>query len=166
MVNRRIYVDGGCRRNGRSDAVGAGAAVLKYRYGKGRYSTVDLPKYSNPTPTNQRAELMAVILALRRALERYSNLRSCPRLKLTIHSDSRYAVNCMTEWIFNWRCNGWRNSKGFDVANRELVEEAAELESRLEQECQGRVRYEWIPRSENAEADRYANERMNELDYD
>ena len=61
MVYTMIYkVDGGCRRNGYSDAIGAAAAVEMQRYRDGWKSwTTELPAY--PTPTNQRAEITAII---------------------------------------------------------------------------------------------------------
>jgi len=123
-----------------------------------------LDKCSYPTPTNQRAELRAVILALEIAVEKYGDLQSFPTLRLTIYSDSKYVVNCMTNWIYKWRNNGWTNSAGGDVTNRDLVEEAAELEARLERDAAATIEYSWIPREQNEVADRAVNERMDELD--
>jgi ribonuclease HI len=37
---------------------------------------------------------------------------------ITIYSDSAYIINCYTDkWYVNWMSNGWKNSKGEDVAN-------------------------------------------------
>lgn len=47
--------------------------------------------------------------------------------RITITSDSKYVVNGVNSWINNWKRNGWKTSKGKDVANRELWEEVAEL---------------------------------------
>jgi ribonuclease HI len=62
----------------------------------------------NPPPTNQCAELTAVILALTNALEQYDKMLTYPRVDVTIHVDSKYAIGCMTEWIHrdeNWRAD-------------------------------------------------------------
>lgn len=151
-----IYTDGGCRGNGQSGAIGAAAAAFKRKYGKYKCWTMELPSY--PPPTNQRAEITAIIVALEQALEMYEELDSNPSLRVTIYSDSRYAVDCMTKWIYKWTNNGWINYAGRDVANRDLLEEASDLDDRLREE--GEVEYLWIPREENKIADRLCNENM------
>ncbi|KAH8806024.1 ribonuclease H1 [Xylogone sp. PMI_703] len=153
----RIYVDGGCRHNGSIFATGAAAAVLKRRNGKAWVWTTDLPSY--PRPTNQRAEISAIVLALEQALDICYNLNSNQYLDVKIYSDSKYAVNCMNEWVYKWSANGWINSSGCEVANRDLIEEASDLDNRLKEE--GSVKYIWIPRGENVDADRFCNEALN-----
>lgn len=81
---------------------------------------------------------------------------------MTIYSDSRYAIGCMTEWIYKWTNNGWINAAGNEVANRDLIEEASDLDDRLKKE--GDVRYVWIPRSQNQLADEACNDCMDEQD--
>lgn len=154
--SRTFTVDGGCRGNGNPGSIAAAAAVFKLKWGRQKIFVQDLP--SEPRPTNQRAELTAIILALQRAIERYNGLRTNPRFKLTIYSDSQYSVNCMTKWLPKWLANGWMNAKGKEVVNRDLIEEAIDLEARLNRA--GRVKYVWVPRAQNAEADRAANEAM------
>ncbi|PIA96149.1 hypothetical protein CB0940_10329 [Cercospora beticola] len=90
------YVDGGCRGNGDYDAIGAAAAVRETKYRKWIYKK-KLP-YDGTRHTNQRAELLAIIIALKKSLKLYRQLDGTPYLELTIHSDSRYAVDCMTKW--------------------------------------------------------------------
>ncbi len=64
--------------------------------------------------TNQRMELQAVIEGLR-ALK-----RPC---KVKVYSDSAYFINALEKkWYVNWRKNGWKNSKGEAVKNRDLWE--------------------------------------------
>jgi ribonuclease HI len=89
-----FYVDGGCRGNGQPGSIAAAAACLMLRNNMYQTRKVSLPSY--PTPTNQRAEIQAIILALRWALEKYRELDSCPTLDVRIHSDSRYAIGCST----------------------------------------------------------------------
>ncbi|KAI1849682.1 hypothetical protein JX266_004631 [Neoarthrinium moseri] len=113
----------------------------------------------NSTPTNQKAEIEAIILALEWATQRYEELDSSPNLLVKINSDSRYAVNCMNEWIAKWSRNGWQNSKGWDVANRDLLQRAADLDEVVKQ--YGTVQYIWIPREKNTLADRYCNDALN-----
>ncbi len=144
MVYRmEIYVDGGCRGNGQYGAIGAAAAVFEWTHGAEAW-TRTIP--SNLSPTNQRAELTAVIIALRRALEISSQLGMNPWVDVRIHSDSTYVVHCMTSWRYNWFQNGWRGSAGFRVANRDLIEEASYLDDLLRE--LGTVQYIWIPRAQ------------------
>lgn len=160
VYTMEIYVDGGCRGNGQPGSIGAAAALFKFRSGGHRAWTKRLPRY--PPPTNQRAEITAIILALDQALEKFAELRSSPRLDVKIYSDSKYAIGCMTDWIYKWSRNGWINAAGNEVANRDLIQEASDLDDRLREE--GSVQYIWIPRAENEDADRYCNELMDEED--
>lgn len=93
--------------------------------------------------TNNVAELTAVLELLRatRHLER----------PLLVQSDSRYTINCLTDWIHGWRRKGWKTSSGSPVKNADLIREIdAELADRP-------VRFEWIkghsghPRQEAAD---------------
>lgn len=54
-----------------------------------------------------------------------------PFLRVEIFSDSKYAVGCMTEWIYKWSRNGWRNAAGNQVANQDLIRKASDLDDRL-----------------------------------
>jgi len=103
-----------------------------------------------------------MILAVETALQSYNDLIMNPYLNVTIHSDSRYAVNCMTTWIYRWSQNGWKNSRGFEIANRDLIQKASDLDAELRE--LGRVNYTWVSRSQNQDADRYCNEELDEMD--
>ncbi|KAJ5267166.1 ribonuclease H1 [Penicillium angulare] len=148
-----IYTDGGCRGNGSPEATSA--AARKYC----RSRTRILP--SNTTPTSQRAELTAIILALEQALVKYDELHGAPRLKVRIYSDSKYAVGCMTGSIDKWANNGWTNARENPVSNQDLIRKAADLDGRVKEE--GSVRYILIPRAKNDFADRKCNEALDGL---
>jgi ribonuclease HI len=101
-----IYTDGACSRN---PGPGGWAAVLKYGEHMKEISG------GEKNTTNQRMEMRAVIEALRVLKE------PCA---VIIHSDSAYVVNCFKQkWHVNWQKNGWRNSKGETVSNRDLWED-------------------------------------------
>ena len=65
--------------------------------------------------TNNVAELTGPIEALRFLGERTD-------LKITISTDAKYVSNGFTQWLPNWKRNGWRSSTGGAVKNRELWE--------------------------------------------
>ncbi|RMZ91179.1 hypothetical protein DV736_g1575, partial [Chaetothyriales sp. CBS 134916] len=62
--------------------------------------------------TNQRAELTAI----QRALD------IAPRHRdVTIYTDSKYAIECSVNWYKNWVKNGWKNSQGKPVENKDVI---------------------------------------------
>ena len=67
----------------------------------------------------------------------------------------------MSTWIRQWSENGWLNSRGSPVVNRDLIREASDLEDVVR--ALGKVKYVWIPRSPNSEADEAANLVMDEM---
>ncbi|KAJ7241010.1 ribonuclease H-like domain-containing protein [Mycena haematopus] len=141
-----VWTDGACRGNGQPGAVGgAGAWFSKPLNGSKRWSRA-LPQY--PIPTNQRAELAGVILALELATERRAQLDNDPFFILTIHTRDTLLTN------------GWSNARGVPVVNRDLIEEASDMIDEINDG--GRVDFKWVPRAENEEADRLANEACDE----
>lgn len=71
-------------------------------------------------PTNQRAELIAALEAVRgvRPLRVHTNIQ------VFVRSDSAYLVNCYQQhWIFNWIKNGWLTSNRTPVKNKDLWEQ-------------------------------------------
>ncbi|KAJ7442491.1 ribonuclease H-like domain-containing protein [Mycena galericulata] len=155
-----VWADGACRGNGQPGSI-AGAGVWFSRPLNGsRGWSRPLPRF--PTPTNQRAELSAIIMALEMARDRRAELRDDPFFILTIHADSKYAIGCLSEWLDKWLNNGWRNARGFEVANRELIEEASDLMDDINNG--GRVDFVWVPREENENADYLANKACDELE--
>ena len=163
MVYKMVmYVDGGCRGNGFPGAFGAAACYVVKKWGRNETVTKRLPASSyHPVPTSQRAELHAIILALDHAIGERGYLDNSPYMAVTIYTDSRYAYGCMTQWYSKWQENGFINSQGYEVANRDLIEEALGKESDIRDH--GNVHWEWIPRSDNTDADQAANEEMDEM---
>lgn len=47
-----------------------------------------------------------------------------------IRSDSKYSIQCVTEWYVKWEMNGWKSAKG-DVMNVDIIKPIRErLEAR------------------------------------
>lgn len=161
VYNMVMFVDGGCRGNGYPGAFGACACYVVKKWGHSETFTQWLQSWMRPVPTNQRAELYAIILALEHAIEERDNLNSNPYMNVTIHTDSKYAHGCMTEWYRKWQNNGFINALGNEVTNRDLIERALELESDILDH--GNVTWEWIPRSDNTVADEAVNDEMDKM---
>jgi len=109
-----VYVDGA--GSGRETIYGAWSVIVT-RPGTGD-AVLDIVHAETGAllgASNQAAELTAAIMGLRWML---ANGASCEMV-----SDSAYVVNGLNErWYERWERNGWRASKGGDVANRELWE--------------------------------------------
>jgi ribonuclease HI len=108
MARRAIWTDGCCLRN--PGGAGGWAAILV-----DRERTLELSG-GDPSTTNNRMELMAVIEALRRV---------GADAKPVVWSDSEYVVKGATVWIHGWRSRGWckrtpSGSPGAAVKNADL----------------------------------------------
>ncbi|KAK5627865.1 hypothetical protein RRF57_003580 [Xylaria bambusicola] len=79
----------------------------------------------DPIPTNQRAELMGIVMALRWAAERCKEEYPDTRINVRIRSDSEYASKCMTEEIYAL------SASVDNVANGDLIQEASDLHGRI-----------------------------------
>ncbi len=76
--------------------------------------------------TNNQMELTAPIEALKHIKNKFSNIQD-----IEIVSDSKYVILGITEWIFGWQKNGWRNAAKKPVVNKELWEELYGLTKEL-----------------------------------
>lgn len=57
-----------------------------------------------------------------------------------IRSDSKYSIQCVTEWYQKWEQNGWKTAKG-DVKNTDIVKP---IRDRLEAREKRGVRTQFI----------------------
>ncbi|KAF7525787.1 hypothetical protein G7054_g10962 [Neopestalotiopsis clavispora] len=103
-----IYTDGSSRGNGR---IGAAAGVGVF-FGANDPRNISERLRGEPQ-TNQRAELTAIL----RALQKVSVDQD-----VQIHTDSKYSLNCITEWYRGWVAKGWKTQGGEDVKNKDLVQ--------------------------------------------
>ena len=157
----RMTVDGGCRRNGYYGAIAAAAVVIYDRWGRKTIRTTSVDDY-DASPTNQAAELTAILLALENARDRYINSITNPYMLVSITTDSKYAYGCMMTWRHKWTRNGWVNSAGRPVANQDLIRQAIDLEEDIEDN--GSVTYSWVPREQNQDADSAVNDALDEME--
>ena len=139
-----IYTDGACSGN---PGAGGWGAILRYGEVEKELSGAE------QETTNNRMELTAVIEALK-ALH-----RDC---EIVIHTDSRYVMDGVTNWMPNWKRNNWRTSnKKSAVKNVDLWQE---LDNLL---AQHRVRWIWVKghngHPENERVDKLARDAIKSL---
>jgi len=109
-VQTKIFTDGGCEPNPGEAA--SGLAV----YRDGQLSELRFGLY-NPRGTNNTAELNALHQALLIAGQEIG--RKTP---VAIFCDSKYAIQCVTQWAAAWEKKGWKKPGG-EIKNLELIQE-------------------------------------------
>lgn len=109
----KIYTDGAAKGNPGKAGWGAVFIVMNkvFEIGGG----VD-------HATNNQMELTAPVEALKFLFK-----QGLVGDDVEIVSDSKYVILGITEWIFNWERNGWRNTKKEIVLNRAFWEELYKL---------------------------------------
>ena len=144
MMNKvEIFTDGACKGN---PGPGGWGAIL-------RYGTTEKEIYgASKNTTNNIMELTAVIESLK-------NLnKPC---ELIITTDSKYVKNGITEWIHNWKKNGWRTAAKKEVKNKELW---IELDSLIQIHS---ITWDWVKghsaHHDNERADLLANVAIEKL---
>lgn len=73
-------------------------------------------------PLGRATNNVGELTALQRLLEAIA-----PGTAVQVRMDSQYAMKAVTQWLPNWKRNGWKTASGQPVANRELVERIDEL---------------------------------------
>ena len=76
---------------------------------------------SEQNTTNNRMELTAAI----KTLEKLKNYKLKENFKL--RTDSKYVIEGYTNWIINWKKNGWKTSAGKSVQNLDLWQKIDQL---------------------------------------
>lgn len=97
-----MWTDGACKGN---PGVGGWGALLRANGHERELFG------GEPTTTNNRMELRAVIEGLR-ALNQPCHV--------DLHIDSQYVMNGVQKWIAGWKRNGWRTADKKPVKNQDL----------------------------------------------
>ncbi len=117
----KIYTDGACSGN---PGKGGWAAIIL----DGELNKTSISGSENQT-TNNRMELMAPIMALKRIKT---------KSEITIYTDSKYVKDGITDWIKKWKLNNWKGSNKKTVKNKDLW-------IKLENSClKHKVNWKWI----------------------
>ena len=116
----KIYTDGSCLGN---PGKGGWAAIIIDDNKKIQI------KGSKKDTTNNQMELLAPIKALKKIPKGSS---------VQIFTDSKYVKSGITEWIHNWKKNGWKTANKQPVKNKELWTELDLMTSEFE------IKWSWV----------------------
>ncbi|MFL0799354.1 MAG: ribonuclease HI [Agarilytica sp.] len=143
MKHVELFSDGACRGN--PGPGGWGTLLRSNGQEKSLYG-------GEPNTTNNRMELQAAIQGLAALKE------PC---KVDLTTDSQYVRKGITEWIHNWKKNGWRTAAKKPVKNGDLWKVLDELAERHD------VTWHWVKghsgHRENEIADQLANQGIDEI---
>lgn len=97
-----IYTDGACKGN---PGPGGWGVFMQYKAYKKELCG------GEQGTTNNRMELMAAIIALE------TLTKPCD---VALHTDSKYVLQGITEWMDNWKKRGWKTAAKKPVKNEDL----------------------------------------------
>ncbi|MBQ9723989.1 MAG: ribonuclease HI [Neisseriaceae bacterium] len=133
------FTDGACKGN---PGVGGWGVLLRY----GEHSK-ELCGGVEQT-TNNQMELTAVIKGLEALKKNFSG-------SVIVYTDSQYVQKGISEWIFNWKKNGWKTAAKKPVANAELWQQLDTLSAQFN------IQWQWVKghngNMNNETADKLAN---------
>ncbi len=131
----KIYTDGAC--SGNPGPGGWGAVIFDQDDKQKNISG------SEKNTTNNRMELLAAIMSLKKIKT---------NSEVVIFTDSAYVKNGITEWMKNWKKNGWKNSSKKPVKNKDLWE-------KLDKLCEANsVSWKWVKGHSTNEFNNLADE--------
>ncbi|MDT8296711.1 MAG: ribonuclease H, partial [Spirochaetaceae bacterium] len=87
----------------------------------------------DPSTTNNRMELTAVIEALKLVSLRYGG-----NTPVEIHTDSQYVQKGIGQWMNGWIAKGWKTAAGKPVKNKDLWLTLRELDTGMD------VKWYWV----------------------
>jgi ribonuclease HI len=138
-----IYTDGACRGN--PGAGGWGVLLISGDKRKTLHG-------GEPETTNNRMELTAAIEALNALNGRRS---------VVLHTDSKYVLDGLTQWLPNWKSRGWKTSAKKPVKNKDLWQALDEAANKHQ------ITWKWVKGHAgdpgNEAADELANRGIDEL---
>lgn len=130
-----IYTDGSCI----SEARGGYAGILLQNN-----EIITEISGGKLNTTNNQMELQAVI----KSLEAVQDTNQ----EITIYTDSKYVKNGITEWIQNWKQNGWKTANRKDVLNQDLWKELDDISQ------DKKISWNWVKAHNGDEWNEYVDE--------
>ena len=108
-----VYCDGACQGN--PGKAGIGLAIY---LDEEKHPILLFGRYVEEG-TNNIAELNALLVALQ-------IIKTSKAEEKTILSDSKYSIDCVTNWAYGWKKRGW-TKKGGEIKNLDIIKKAHTL---------------------------------------
>lgn len=125
-INRYcVYTDGSCLNNGKKNSTGAIGIFFADDDSDNLGQAIE---NDGNKITNQTMELIACIQAFRIIETKVNN--GLKFKMVYVYTDSTYVINCINKWYSQWEKNGWKNTKGKEVENKDLIKALYELKSK------------------------------------
>ncbi len=125
MTGYIIYTSGSCTNNGGPFAKAGWGAYITNPDGNTMKLAAPVPEEQKQT--NQRAELLAVVEAL----------KQCSKTAhITVYGPAQLVTGA-TQWLPGWKANGWKNSDKKPVDHRDLWEQIDQFQQ--ERDCAGLI---------------------------
>lgn len=128
MEKITLFTDGGAVRNGHKDCRAAWAVWFGENDDRNKSGKLEL------SPSNQHAELEAIHQGLltmkdenRKTVDGQKD--ETYKREITIVTDSKYSIDCLTKWFKTWKKNGWKTYKGDKVKHSTLIQSCHDLMS-------------------------------------
>ncbi len=128
-----IYTDGACSGN---PGPGGWGSVLLYNGHRRELSG------GESQTTNNRMEMIAVIVALE------TLKRPCA---VELHTDSKYVMQGITEWLPNWKARGWKTAAKKPVKNVDLWQQLDAAVARHDIDWRWVKGHSGVPENERAD---------------
>ena len=122
-----VFTDGGCSKNGKADSK-AGYSVLFSTDEDSTLYEFNTTRLVVKEPTNNKAELSAIRYVFKTVLE---NINLFENKTVIICTDSMYSINCIEKWSKGWVKNNWKNAKGEDVKNQDIIKSTLNLKDNI-----------------------------------
>lgn len=122
-----IFTDGGCSRNGKSDCK-AGYSVIFTTDEESNLYDFNTTRLVVKDPTNNKAELSAIKYVFKTISENTDLFKD---KTIKICTDSMYSINCIDKWSDGWIKRDWKNAKGEDVKNQDIIKAILEFRKRI-----------------------------------
>jgi len=116
----RLFTDGACKSNGKSNS----KASYAYYFPEHKEWSYAAKVPEDEQQTNNRGELKAIYEGILKAIENSGNPSE---FTLHIYTDSAYSKDCLTKWLPGWLKNNWKTSEGQDVKHKDLIEGSTKL---------------------------------------
>lgn len=153
-----VFTDGACSANGRKNAeAGIGIYFEEDKISiSEKFKTIfkyKFPHMGNEKPTNNKAELLAILHAIDLIIHNMDQEEKIIHIK----TDSMYSINVLTKWYKTWEKNNWKTANNKNVLNVEIIQKILSYVK----EYPKKIKFSYVPAHKNKPSDEESEEYKN-----